>query len=136
MKEFKKIEFFLYNYENLDDMIKKVENEYIDFISGSVATWLKSRKNEQNTMEDEVICMIEDKRICKYRKWQAFLKEMFAFFYEDYPGLYKFITLKYINKKDKSYIKNKFRMNDEEFKRVRKTIICWLWINAIEEKII
>ncbi len=136
MKEFRTIEFFLYNYKNLDNMIKEVEKEYIDLISGSVATWLKSQNEEQNTLEDQVICMIDDNRICRYKKWQAFLKEMLAFLYDEYPIMHEFIMLKYIKQKEDTFIKNRLKLNDAEFKRVRKVIVYWLWTNALDEKII
>ena len=136
MNEFRTMEFFLYNYKDLDKMIKDIEKEYIDLISGSVFTWLKSQSEEQNTLEDQVICMIDDNRIRSYRKWQAFLKERFAFLYVNYPKLYKFIIFKYVNKKDKAFIKAKLHMNDIEVKRIRNIIIYWLCENAIEKKII
>lgn len=136
MKEFKTIEFFLYNYKNLDNMIKEVEKEYIDLISGSVATWLKSQNSDMNTLEDEVICMIDDNRINRYKKWQAFLKEMLVFLCDEYPIMYKFVLFKYIQKKDDNFIKCKLKLNDMEIKRVRKVIVYWLWTNALDEEII
>lgn len=136
MKEFKMIEFFLYNYENLGNMIKEIESEYIDLVNGSVNTWLKSQKREMNTLENQVINMTEDKRILRYKKWQAFLKQKLAFLYEQYPVLYEFIMLKYIKKKDIMYIKDKLSIDSKEIKSIRKKVICWLRKSAIDEGVI
>ena len=136
MQEFRKIEFYLYNYTNLGKMIKEIESEYIDLISGSVATWLKSQKEDSNTLEEQVICMIDDNRINEYKKWQVFLDEILVFLCEEYPVLFDFVSMKYIEKQDNTYIKNELQINDKELRKVRKTMITWIWINAIDEDLI
>ena len=44
--------------------------------------------------------------------------------------------MKYIEKQDNTYIKNELQINDKELRKVRKTMITWIWINAIDEDLI
>ena len=42
----------------------------------------------------------------------------------------------YITKRQYATIKNELQINDKELRKVRKTMITWIWINAIDEDLI
>ena len=54
-----KILFYLYNYENIDDLIEQRKNEIIDTVNVSSVAWIKSKQGNGNTLEDQVIKLIE-----------------------------------------------------------------------------
>jgi len=62
-----KILFYLYNYENIDDLIKQRKNEIIDTVNVSSIAWIKSKQGNGNTLEDQVIKLIEDPLILEYK---------------------------------------------------------------------
>ena len=51
-QEYKKVEFYLYNYHKINYLIKIRETDLIDSINVSNNAWIKSIKDTSNTMED------------------------------------------------------------------------------------
>lgn len=70
-----KILFYLYNYENIDDLIEQRKNEIIDTVNVSSIAWIKSKQGNGNTLEDQVIKLIEDPLILEYKRWQSLIKK-------------------------------------------------------------
>ena len=58
-QECKKIEFYLYNYNRINILIKEREMQIIDSINVSSRNWIKSLKGIGNTTEDQVKNMRE-----------------------------------------------------------------------------
>ena len=54
-QEYKKVEFYLYNYHKINYLIKIRETDLIDSINVSNNAWIKSIKDTSNTMEDQAI---------------------------------------------------------------------------------
>ena len=75
-QECKKIEFYLYNYNRINILIKEREMQIIDSINVSSRSWIKSLKGIGNTIEDQVIKLIEDNLIKEYKEWQVFIKRI------------------------------------------------------------
>ena len=93
-----KILFYLYNYENIDDLIEQRKNEIIDTVNVSSVAWIKSKQGNGNTLEDQVIKLIEDPLILEYKRWQVFIKRMLVFLSLYKPILYKYVLLKFMQK--------------------------------------
>ena len=106
-QECKKIEFYLYNYNRINLLIKEREMQIIDSINVSNKSWIKSLKGIGNTTEDQVIKLIEDNLINEYKEWQVFIKKILAFLYEHKPLYYKYLKLKYLLEKDNKEIELK-----------------------------
>ena len=98
-QECKKIEFYLYNYNRINLLIKEREMQIIDSINVSSRSWIKSLKGIGNTTEDQVIKLIEDKLIKEYKEWQVFIKKILAFVFENKSIYYKYLKLKYLLEK-------------------------------------
>lgn len=130
-KKFRKIEFYLYNYENLDNLIIEIRDKYLNRINLSKTTWLK----RSNTFENQVVDMIDDKRIKEINEWQVFLKGILAFLNSKYPEYYEFVRLKYIKKKRKKEIKRLLKINDKEYENMRNKIISFIYYDAISKSI-
>lgn len=72
-QECKKIEFYLYNYNRINILIKEREMQIIDSINVSSRNWIKSLKGIGNTTEDQVIKLIEDNLIKEYKQWKELI---------------------------------------------------------------
>ena len=72
-QECKKIEFYLYNYNRINLLIKEREMQIIDSINVSSRSWIKSLKGIGNTTEDQVIKLIEDNLIKEYKQWKELI---------------------------------------------------------------
>ena len=81
-QEYKKVEFYLYNYHKINYLIKNREADLIDTINVSNNAWIKSIKDTSNTMEDQAIKIIDDNLIKEYKEWQVFLKKILVFLCE------------------------------------------------------
>ena len=132
---YREIEYFLYNYKKLDSMIKKIEEKYIGSINVTLNTWLKSRYDDNRSFENQVTAMVDDKRIIRYKKWQAFIKNMLAYFYVYSPLYYEYIDLKYIKKKSTSYIKNELKVDGTSLRALRESVIAYMLKEANKEKL-
>ena len=132
---YREIEYFLYNYKKFDNMIKKIEEKYIGSINVTLNTWLKSRYDDNRSFENQVTAMADDKRIIRYKKWQAFIKNMLAYFYVYSPIYYEFIDLKYFKKKSNNYIKNEMNIDSLTLRDIRESTIAYIISKAKEEKL-
>ena len=128
-EKFRKIEFYLYNYDNLDNLVMEIRDKYLNRINLSKTTWLKGT----NTFENQVVDMIDDKRIKEINEWQVFLKGILAFLNSKYNEYYEFVSLKYIKKKRKKEIKRLLKINDKEYENMRNNIINFIYYDAISK---
>ena len=111
-----KILFYLYNYENIDDLIEQRKNEIIDTVNVSSVAWIKSKQGNGNTLEDQVIKLIEDPLILEYKRWQVFIKRMLVFLSLYKPILYKYVLLKFMQKKENDKISKALKLDFKNLK--------------------
>lgn len=128
-QECKKIEFYLYNYNRINLLIKEREKQIIDSINVSNRSWIKSLKKIGNTTEDQVIKLIEDNLIKEYKEWQVFIKKIPAFLYEYKPLYYKYLKLKYLLEKDDREIMRVLKINFEQLKILRIKLLTFIYKN-------
>lgn len=128
-QECKKIEFYLYNYNRINILIKEREMQIIDSINVSSRSWIKSLKGIGNTTEDQVIKLIEDNLIKEYKEWQVFIKKILAFLYENKSIYYKYLKLKYLLEKDDKEIMKILKINFEQLKRLRIKLLTFIYKN-------
>lgn len=95
---YKKIEYYLYNYKNIDDLISETELNIIDNANSSGTTWLKGINYFNNTIENQAIKLATNKKIYNLKRWKSFLTEAIKIFEKSYRLEYEFMTLKYFNK--------------------------------------
>ena len=110
--EYRKIEYFLYNYKDTDRIIKQIENNFINRTNITLNSWIK----DKNTLENQVIKIIDNKNILELKKWQVLNKEVLAFFMKKYPEYYNFLKLKYLEKRSKEEIKESLKIDFKEQK--------------------
>lgn len=133
-EEYKKIEFYLYNYQKINLLIKEREIQIIDSVNVSNNAWVKSLKETSNTTEDQVIKLIEDDLIKEYKEWQVFLKKILVFLCEKKMVYYKYLKLKYFLKKDDKEIMRALKIDSERLKILRVKLIEFIYENKNKGK--
>lgn len=125
-----KILFYLYNYENIDDLIEQRKNEIIDTVNVSSIAWIKSKQGNGNTLEDQVIKLIEDPLILEYKRWQVFLKRMLVFLSLYKPTFYKYVFLKFMQKKENDEISKALNLDFKHLKILKVKLLELFYKNA------
>ena len=128
--EYKKIEYYLYNYNNIDDLIDEIKDGLINSVNVSGSAWRKGITVCNNTLENQVIKIIENKKILKFKRWQVLIKKVLAFLLQKYPKYYDFIIQKYIQKKSKDEIERTLKFDFKKQKIIKDKLIEFVYKNA------
>lgn len=123
------IKFFLYNYYDIDKMIREREKDIIDSMNTSVANWYRGLKSDTNTSEETAILLSEDEQIKRYKEWKELLKEVLFFISQKSRLQYKYLISKYISKKNKNQIELSLKINSKQQEMLNRRII-----DVIKEK--
>ncbi|MBE5806666.1 MAG: hypothetical protein E7313_08205 [Clostridiales bacterium] len=129
-KEFRKTEFFLYNYYNLDNMIKEIQEEIISAINVSGNTWVRGITLYNNTLENQIIRLVEDKRILNIKRWQVLIKKVLVFLYKKYPLYFNVLKLKYFEKRTILEIQEALKIDFKSFKKINYKLVVFVAKNA------
>lgn len=135
-KDFKLIEYQLYKYKSAEERIKEIEDEYIWKINGSNQAWLRGINNDENTFEEQVQKMIDDKKINKVKKWQEFIKGILAIFYVKKRTYYQFIKLRYFDLISDAEIMEYLGLDNKTFMILKEKVIFSIYLNALKENMI
>ena len=128
--EYKKIEYYLYNYNNIDELIDEIKDGLINSVNVSGSVWRKGITVYNNTLENQVIKIIENKKILEFKRWQVLIKKVLAFLLQKYPKYYDFIIQKYIQKKSKDEIEQALKFDFKKQKRIKDKLIEFVYKNA------
>ena len=126
-QEYKKIEFYLYNYNKINRLIKKRETDLIDSVNVSNSAWIKSLKETGNTTEEQAIKIIDDNLIKEYKEWQVFLKKILVFLCEKQPLYYNYLKLKYFLNKDDLEIIKLMKIDSKRVKILKVKLIEFIY---------
>lgn len=133
-QEYKKIEFYLYNYHKINRLIREREIDLIDSINVSNTAWIKSINGTSNTIEDQAIKIIDDSLIKEYKEWQVFLKKILVFLCEKKPIYYKYLKLKYFLNKDDFEIIKLMKIDSKKIKFLKVKLIEFIYEIKNKEK--
>ena len=128
--DYKKIEYYLYNYNNIDELIDEIKNGLINSVNVSGSAWRKGITVCNNTLENQVIKIIENKKILEFKRWQVLIKKVLAFLLQKYPKYYDFIIQKYIQKKSKDEIEQALKFDFKKQKIIKDKLIEFVYKNA------
>lgn len=132
----KKISFYLYNYNNIDDLISERRTNIIDAIDVTNRAWLKSKTSKGNTLEDQIIKLNNDSLILEYKRWQVLIKKVLAFLYKNSPITYKFLVLKYFKKfKDEDILKS-LKIDSKALISIKSNLLALIYENAQKRDLI
>lgn len=128
--EYKKIEYYLYNYNNIDKLINEIKEGLISNINVSGNAWRKGITICNNTLENQVIKIVENKKIIEFKKWQVLIKKVLVFLFQKYPKYYYFINRKYFEKKSKDEIEESLKLDFKKQKIIKDKLIGFVYKNA------
>lgn len=129
---YKKIEKYLYYLYEPEVLVQEVRDYYIARMNMSKTTWLKGR----NTMENQVVKMIDSKQLKEIKRWLEFLKDTLAFYKFEKPRFYGFIRLKYLKKRSDEDVQFVMELDKKKFKELKNEVIGSIYIRAILNGII
>ena len=124
---YKKIERYLYHLYEPEVLVQDVRNYYISRMNVSKTAWLKG----QNSMENQVVKLIDSNQLKEIKRWLVFLKETLAFYKEEKPRFYGFIRLKYLRKRTDEDIQSVMKLNKKQLKELKNEVIGSIYIRAI-----
>lgn len=128
--DYKKIEYYLYNYSNIDKLIDEIKDGLINSVNVSGSAWKKGITVCNNTLENQVIKIIENKKILEFKRWQVLIKKVLAFLLQKYPKYYDFIIQKYFQKKSKDEIEQTLKFDFKRQKIIKDKLIEFVYKNA------
>ena len=124
---YKKIERYLYHLYEPEVLVQDVRDYYISRMNVSKTTWLK----RQNSMENQVVKLMDSNQLKEIKRWLVFLKETLAFYKEEKPRFYGFIRLKYLRKRTDEDIQSVMKLNKKQLKELKNEVIGSIYIRAI-----
>jgi len=124
---YKKIERYLYHLYEPEVLVQDVRDYYISRMNVSKTTWLKG----QNSMENQVVKLMDSNQLKEIKRWLVFLKETLAFYKEEKPRFYGFIRLKYLRRRTDEDIQSVMKLNKKKLKELKNEVIGSIYIRAI-----
>jgi len=130
---YRKIERYLYHLYEPEVLVEDVRQYYIDRMNLSPSAWLRG---SSNTLENQIVKMMDSKQLKEIQEWVEFLKNLLTFFKQEKPRFYGFIRLKYIRKRTDEDIKSVMQLDTKAFRELKKGVIECIYIKAILEGLI
>lgn len=132
---YKKIEYYLYNYDFIDAKINILKSEISD--SEYNQNYTKYIKNKSSSLEDLVIKNIDiEKKISKLNEWKNLIENILKEYEQTNQLFYNFINLKYFLKFDSSIIEEKLNLSVRERKDIQAQILQYIFSLAIKNSML
>ena len=131
----KKIESYLYDFNNIDDKINTIissirEEEYNQ-------GYTKYIKHKSSSLENQVIRNIGlEQRALKIRKWQKLINNILKEYRYKNNLKYSFIILKYFNKENSIMIENRLNLGFKEQEDINQEILNYIFLVTIKNNIL
>lgn len=129
---FKKIEYYLYNYDLIDWNLGILENDIQNFdYNQNYNKWIKS---QSSSLEEQAINNINiERKILKILRWKRLITEIL----EDYKikdnSKYKFMYLKYFRRLKPLKIQDKLNISVKIQKDIQEEILQYILLSAIKK---
>lgn len=129
MKEnvYKKVEYYLYNYKDIDNIIENIKESVIWTVNISGKAWLKGKTIDSNTVENQAIRLADNKKIYTLRKVKAVISHYMKVFKERNPKRYNFIKMKYFDKANPLQIERIFKYDNKQQKDITDMVVSFFY---------
>lgn len=128
---YKKIEYYLYNYDFIDAKINILKTDMSD--SEFNQNYTRYIKNKSSSLEDLVIKNMDiERRILKLNKWKSLIDNILKEYGQKNQLFYNFIHFKYFIKMDSSEIEEKLKLSLKEQKDIQAKILQYIFLLAIK----
>lgn len=132
---YKKIEYYLYNYNYIDAKIESIKLDISD--SEYNQNYRKYIKNKSSSLEDQVIRNIDiEQRIYKLTKWKNLITFVLEWYKQTNILNYNFMNLKYLKKASPDTIKKELNLSLKEQKDIQAEILQYIFFVAIKKGIL
>lgn len=130
-KAFKKIEYYLYTYNDIDTQINELKEKMLNYeYNQNYGRWIK---NKSSSLEDFIIRNDNLKEVISTKcKWKKIITRVLNKYKKEDKLKYEFINLKYFNKENKFNIKEKLNLSFEEQKNMQDEILQYIFALAIQ----
>ncbi len=120
---FKKTEYYLYNYRDIDKKIDEIREDIIDSVSISSYAHLSGK----NTLEEQAIKLADNRKIYSLKKAKAIIEYYLKVFKQRNSKRYEFIKMKYFEKASPIEIKRVLGYNDKQQKDITNTVVSFFY---------
>ena len=129
MKEnvYKKVEYYLYNYKDIDNIIENIRESVIGTVNISGKAWLKGKTINSNTVENQAIRLADNKKIYTLRKVKAVISHYMKVFKERNPKRYNFIKMKYFDKANPLQIEKILKYDNKQQKDITDMVVSFFY---------
>lgn len=126
----------LYNYNKTEELIKEREDELIWRSNGSNEAYLRGINQFNNSLENQIVKLCEDKKIRDIKRWKILNKKIFFFLCKKYPLYYEFLKLKYFKCYSEQEIQEALKINFKSQKIINDTLLEFIYKNAKLENLV
>lgn len=120
---FKKTEYYLYNYIDIDKRIDEIRENIIDSINISTHSHLIGK----NSLEEQAIKLADNKKIYNLKKAKVIISYYLNILKKRNSKRYEFITMKYLKKANPIEIKKVLGYNDKQQKDITNTVVSFFY---------
>lgn len=133
MKEniYKKVEYYLYNYKNIDNKIEEIRDSIIESVNISTYSHLIG----QNSVEEQAIKLAENKKVYNLRKVKKVIQYYMEVFRNRNPKRYNFIKMKYFDKATPLEIERKLKYSAKQQKDITEMVVSFFYRQFKKAKI-
>ena len=125
--EYRKTEYYLYNYKNIDNIIEEIEYSIINAVNISASAWLRGRKNDSYTVENQAIKLAENKKIYNLKKVKVIIQHYLKLIKNRNPKRYEFIKMKYFDKASPLEIKKVLGYNEKQQADITNMVVTFFY---------
>lgn len=125
MKEsvYKKTEYYLYNYKNIDDKIEEIRESIIESVN--IGTY--SHLIGKNSLEEQAIKLADNRKIYNLRKAKTIIAHYLKVFKSRNIKRYEFIKMKYFDKASPLEIKRVLGYNDKQQTDITNMVVSFFY---------
>ena len=124
---FKKTEYYLYIYKDIDNVIEDIRERIISAVNISGSAWLRGKNRDCNTVENQAIRLADNKKIYNLKKAKVVIGHYLKVFKERNPKRFKFIKLKYFDKASPLEIKRTLGYNDKQQIDITNMVVSFFY---------
>ena len=125
MKEnvYKRVEYYLYNYKNIDNKIEEISESIIESVSISTHSHLIGK----NSVEEQAIKLADNRKIYNLKKAKAIISHYLKLFKSRNYKRYEFIKMKYLDKSSPLEIKRELGYNEKQQADITNMVVSFFY---------
>jgi len=120
---YKKTEYYLYNYKNIDDKIEEIRESIIESVNISTYSHLIGK----NSLEEQAIKLADNRKIYNLRKAKTIIAHYLKVFKNRNSKRYEFIKMKYFDKASPLEIKRVLGYNDKQQTDITNMVVSFFY---------